>query len=363
MATVRAVRLYRQADQLMVALFGEPSAVADGWLENLPAEAVFDGPVDVLPLEQTLPIEQVRALVPLRHKEPKRPLAALPLAAVLRLGHRLPGVVSEAALAALADRCLEQQRPDLALPLLDALAEDPRRRLAAAQCRLALGQVVAARDALELLAADPAVLADPELAAEVLDCTGWALLQAGRMEPAAELIERLGAVAGGVPGGLDRLDRLARVLSTIGWLESMSAEAIGCSRDLRPLGGPMIALDGVQMSRCGAITLVNGWLLDPSASIESLVLLRGRRARRLSLAEGQRRPRGDLQAMLAEMGQAVDSQLGFQLWAVDGVEEAEPPQEGELAGLFVVTASGEQCCLGQPIELIDVNDAARQMVG
>jgi hypothetical protein len=59
MATVRAVRLYRQADQLMVALFGEPSAVADGWLENLSAEAVFDGPADVLPLEQPLPIELI----------------------------------------------------------------------------------------------------------------------------------------------------------------------------------------------------------------------------------------------------------------------------------------------------------------
>lgn len=374
MLTIRSVRLYRQADQLMVALFGEPSTVADGWLENRPAEAVFAGPVEGLPLDQKLPIEDVRAhvaMLPLdgyQHDEPQATGSEageeggrLTAADVLRLSHRLPAVLPDAALASLAEQCLDRERPDLALPLLDALAEEPRHCLAAARCRLALGQLPLATQALELLAADPALQSDPALAAETLDCYGWALLRAGRMEPLAEVIERLRFLAGTLPEWIERVDRLVRVLSTITWLEETPSEAIGCSRDLRSTAGPILALDRVQMSLCGSITLVNGWLIDPGESIESLVLLRGKRAQRLSLSDGQRRQRGDLETMLAEMGLPTESRVGFQLWAINGVEEAEVPAEGEMACLFVITRTGHQCCLAQPIELIEFKDAALEI--
>jgi hypothetical protein len=116
----------------------------------------------------------------------------------------------------------------------------------------------------------------------------------------------------------------------------------------------------VQMSPCGAVTLVNGWLLDPSDSIDSLVLLRGRRARRLLLADALRTPRPDLGDLLAEAGLPADTPAGFVLRAMDGVEEAAPPQEGEQACVFVVTRIGEQCCLRQPVELIGFDNGAIQ---
>jgi hypothetical protein len=360
-ATIRAVRLYRQADQLMVALFGEPTAEGDGWLENRPAEMVFAASAEELPLERKLPIEDVRARIPLLPVE-GMPLAEFPLADVLRLSQQLAAALPDAALASLAEQCLDQQRPDLALPLLDALPEAPGHRLAAARCRLALGQLPLAMQALELLAADPALPSDPALAAETLDCYGWALLQGGRTEPLAELIERLRFLAGSLPEWIEPVDRLARVLSTISWLEETPTDAIGCSRDLRSTDGPILALDGVQMSRCGSITLLNGWLIDPSESIESLVLLRGKRARRLSLTDGQRRQRGDLETMLAEMGLPAESRVGFQLWAINGVEEAEVPAEGEMACLFVITRTGHQCCLAQPIEAVEFKDAALEIL-
>jgi hypothetical protein len=360
MVTVTAVRLFREADQLMVALFGSPSSVADGWLENRPATEVFAAPADGLPLEQTLPIDAVRALVPLA--APWMPMPSTPAAdaslqaALQRLAHRLPQALPADQLAALADRCLAADRPDLALPLLDALTDDPARRLAAARCRLSLGQAVGARGALELLAGDPAVAADPMLAAEVLDTYAWDLLRDGVTEPLPGLIEQLRPL----PDSLPRVDRLARVLSTIDWIASVAPDAIGHSRDLRGGGGPALALDAVQMSPCGAVTLVNGWLLDPADSIDSLVLLRGRRARRLLLADALRTPRPDLGDLLAEAGLPADTPAGFVLRAMDGVEEAAPPQEGEQACVFVVTRTGEQCCLRQPVELIGFDNGAIQ---
>jgi hypothetical protein len=358
MVTVTAVRLFRDADQLMVALFGAPSPMADGWLENRPAAEVFAAPADGLPLEQTLPIEAVHALVPLA--APWMPTSSTPatgdplLAALQRLAHRLPQALPADQLAALADRCLAADRPDLALPLLDALADDPARRLAAARCRLSLGQAVGARGALELLAGDPAVMADPALAAEVLDTYAWDLLRDGVTEPLPGLIEQLR----GLPDSLARVDRLARVLSTIDWIASVPPEAIGHSRDLRASGGPALALDAVQMSPCGAVTLVSGWLLDPADSIDSLVLLRGRRARRLTLADAVRTPRPDLGELLAEAGLPTDTPAGFVLRAVDGVEEAGPPLEGEQACLFVITRAGDQCCLRRPIDGIGFEQGA-----
>lgn len=351
MVSLTAVRLFREADQLMVALFGAPSPVADGWLENRPAAEVFAAPADGLPLEQTLPIEAVRALVPLAAPwmQPSTPAAGdATLAALQRLAHRLPQALPADQLATLADRCLAADRADLALPLLDALAEDPAMRLAAARCRLRLGQAVGARGALELLAGDPAVAADPTLAVEVLDTYAWDLLRDGVTEPLPGLIEQLR----GLPDSLERVDRLGRVLSTIDWIASVSPEAIGPSRDLRASGGPSLALDAVQMTPCGAVTLVGGWLVDPADSIDSVVLLRGRRARRLVLADAVRQPRPDLADLLAEAGLPTDTPAGFRLRAIDGVEEAAPPQEGEQACVFVITRTGEQCCLRQPIALI-----------
>jgi len=360
MVTVTAVRLFREADQLMVALFGTPSPVADGWLENRPATEVFAASADGLPLEQTLPIDVVHALVPLA--APWMPMSSTPaagdalLAALQRLAHRLPQALPADQLVALADHCLAADRPDLALPLLDALADDPSRRLAAARCRQSLGQAVGARGALELLAGDPAVAADPALAVEVLDTYAWDLLRDGVTEPLPGVIEQLR----GLPESLPRVDRLARVLSTIDWIASVPPEAIGHSRDLRDSGGPALALDAVQMSPCGAVTLVGGWLLDPADSIDSLVLLRGRRARRMGLADAVRQPRPDLADLLAEVGLPTDTPAGFQLRAIDGVEEAAPPQEGEQACVFMITRTGEQCCLRQPIELIGFENGVAQ---
>ena len=340
----------------MVALFGEPSALPDGWLENLPAAAVFAGSPDGLPREVALTLDDVARQVPLQPRFQPTPAeepamvsapAADPslLAAVLRSAHLLAGRLTPDQLQVLADRCLAAQRPDLALPLLDGLGADPAARLAAARCRLALGQAQAARADLEALIGTPELNERPELLAQACDALAWLALAQGDLDRGRGLLERLQQLPVDNEG-LERRDLLARVVSTLDWLAQTPPDAVGSSR--QGDDGLAIALDALRISPCGSLLQVSGWRLGPDDAIAHLVLLRGPQALPLPLSGLQNLPRPDLAGMLAQAGLPEDTPAGFRLALVQGIEEAQPPSGGD-GHLFVVLRSGDQFCLRQPL--------------
>lgn len=364
MVSITSLKLFREEDDLMVALFGEPSALPDGWLENLPASAVFTASPECLPLEQHLSLAEAAALVPLLPRfqpaSPQRhamaPSATPPqlLSTVLRTAHLLAAQLPAEALRPLADHCLAAGRSDLALPLLDALAADPAARLAAARCRCELGQTVAARADLQALVTSPDLADLPDLLAEALGRLAWLDLEAGDSGAARHQLEQLQSLPP-EPATLADRDRLARVLATLEWLQQAPPEALGSSRDLRPEVDLVLALDTVQQTRCGTVLNLEGWRLDPAGSIADLVLLQGGSARRLPLESLQPRQRPDLAEMLQQAGLPPDVPAGFRLAVALGVEEAQSPPADGLAALFVLLHSGHQFCLRQAVHPIPLD--------
>jgi len=369
MPSISFLKLFQEEDSLMVALFGEPSALPDGWLENLPAAAVFAGAPDGLPREVPLTLDEVARLVPLQPRfqpTPAQEPAMVPahtaesslLAAVLRSAHLLVGRLSPDQLQALADRCLAAERPDLALPLLDAVGADPAARLAAARCRLALGQARAARADLEALIDTPALNEQPELLARACDALAWLALAQSDLDRGRDLLGRLQQLP--VDGeGLERRDLLARVISTLDWLAQAPPDAVGSSRQAED--GLTIALDEVRISPCGSLLKLAGWRLGPHDAIAHLVLLCGQQALPLPLGSLQNLPRPDLAGMLAQAGLPDDTPAGFRLAMVQGVEEAAPPPTGGDGHLFVVLRNGEQFCLRQPLHELPLDGTTLAM--
>jgi hypothetical protein len=273
------------------------------------------------------------------------------LASVLRSTHLLVGQLAPGQLQTLADRCLAANRHDLALPLLDALGADPAARLAAARCRLALGQARAAQADLGALASGPALDERPDLLAEACEALAWLALRHGDVDQARQLLERLQPLAAG--------DLLARVISTLDWLAQAPPEAVGSSWNAD--GGLSIALDEVGASPCGSLLHVAGWRLGPHEAIAHLVLLCGPRAIPLPLDTLQNRPRPDLAGLLADAGLPADTPAGFRFALVQGVEEALPPLPDSHGHLPVVLQSGEQFCLRQPLQHVPLDGTTLAM--
>jgi hypothetical protein len=367
MVTISSLKLFREEDSLMVALFGEPSALPDGWLENLPAAAVFAASPEGLPLEQALSLAEAAAMVPLlpRFQPSPTPPAAMVspatpprlLSTVLRTAHLLAAQLPAEALQPLADQCLAAGRSDLALPLLDALAADPAARLAAARCRCELGQTRAARADLQALVTSPDLADRPDLLAEALGRLAWLDLEAGDSNAARHQLEQLQTLPP-EPASLADRDRLARVLATLDWLQQAPPEAVGSSRDLRPEAEVVLALDTVQQTPCGTVLHLEGWRLDPAAAIADLVLLQGGTARRLPLDALRPRQRPDLAEVLQQAGLPPDAPAGFRLALALGVEEAQSPANDGLAALFVLLHSGQQFCLRQSVQPIPLDAQA-----
>lgn len=357
MPSITSLKLFQEEDSLMVALFGAPSTLPDGWLENLPAAAVFAADPAGLPFEVMLSLDEVARHVPLQpgfQPTTAQPAAMVPapadpqlLAAVLRSAHLLVHQLAPGQLQTLADRCLAADRPDLALPLLDALAADPAARLAAARCRLALGQARAAHADLEAMAAGPEFHDRPELLAAACEALAWQALRQGAVDQARALLAQLQTLpADGT--GLESRDLLARVISTLDWLADSPPEAVGSSWTAE--GGLTVALDEVLISPCGSLLNLGGWRVGPDDAIAHLVLLAGPRALPLPLPSLQNLQRPDLAGLLEASGLPADTPAGFRLALVHGVEEALPPQPDTDGVLFVVLRSGEQFCLRQPLQ-------------
>lgn len=357
MATITSLKLFREEDALMVALFGEPSSLPDGWLENLPATAVFAGSAEALPLEHSFTLAEAAALVPLQPRYQTDAPPAVPpqlLATVLRTAHLLAGQLPAAQLQTLADGCLAAGRHDLALPLLDAMAADPAARLAAVRSRCELGQTRAARADLQALVDAPDLADRPTLLAEALGRLAWLDLEAGDTTAARRQLEHLQNLPPDPATLVDR-DRLARVLATLDWLQQAPPEALGSSRDLRPEAAVVLALDSVQMTPCGSVLLLEGWRLDPDGAIAALVLLQDNAARRLPLKAMQSTPRPDLAEVLQQAGLPADAPAGFRLAVALGVEEALPPPTDGQAALFVLLHDGRQFCLRQAVHTIPLD--------
>lgn len=143
------------------------------------------------------------------------------------------------------------------------------------------------------------------------------------------------------------VDLLARVISTLGWLEEHPRDQLSHVADRADRSGFAMAVDSIQLSRCGTLLRLEGWMLDPGNQIEHLCLIRGTQVRRLQITRASYRSRPDLGEVMARCGCASGYEAGFSLALIDGPEERRPSQVGEGMELFVVLRSGEQFLVRQ----------------
>ncbi len=267
------------------------------------------------------------------------PLATqLPVAAAYGLGHW----------------AYEQQRFELAAPLLAAVlcageqAGDllPWAQLFLGLSRRGLGEIGQAREQLAGLC-----LQHPshDAAFHGQVALAWLDLNAGQAQAAADHLDALRR-SPNAAANLAELDQLGRVLSTLEWLASNPRDQISHAVDRASSDGLVAAIDRLQLSRCGRILQVAGWLVDPGQQLRELFLLRGQRAWRLDLGQTRYSARPDLAEVVARCGGDAELHPGLRLTQIAMAEEAVPLQAGEAAELFAVLANGSQFCLRRTVQ-------------
>lgn len=248
----------------------------------------------------------------------------------------------------------EQERFELAEPLLAAVvaageqADDllPWAQLFLGLSRRGLGEIARARKLLEELVLqqrshDGAFHAQLALA--------WLDLNAGQAIAAAEHLEALRHSLHAA-ANLAELDLLGRVLSTLEWLASNPRDQISHMVDRASSDGVVAAIDRIQLSRCGQIMQLQGWLADPGRQVREICLVRGQRVWRLHLGQARYGARPDLAEVVARCGGDADLHPGLRLTQIAMAEEAQALQAGEAAELFVVLATGSQFCLRRTLQ-------------
>jgi GT2 family glycosyltransferase len=145
------------------------------------------------------------------------------------------------------------------------------------------------------------------------------------------------------------VDLLGRVLSTLEWLATNSRNQLSHIRDLADSARLVFAVDALQLSPCGTILKLEGWLVDPNREVNHLCLIRGRSVQWLDLGKAQYRHRGDLAEVLQRCGAAADLDAGLTFTLAYHQEEAVPLDPGESAELLVVLRNGDQFCLRRPM--------------
>jgi len=272
------------------------------------------------------------------------PLAAqLPVASAYGLGHWAYG----------------HERFELAAPLLAAVAAAgekagdllPWAQLFLALSRQGLGEIGQAREQLEELCLQhPSHLC----AFHGQVALAWLDLNAGQAQAAADHLECLRRSTHAAANIAD-LDLLGRVLSTLEWLAGNPRDQIGHAVDRASSDGVVAAIDRLQLSRCGRILQVDGWLVDPGQQLRELCLVRGPRVWRLDLGQARYSARPDLAEVVARCGGDAELNPGIRLTQIATAEEAVALQPGEVAELFVVLANGSQFCLRRAVQGGDLN--------
>ena len=176
----------------------------------------------------------------------------------------------------------------------------------------------------------------------------WIALNGGDNGAAAALVRELHEDPQATAVTAD-LDLLGRVLSTLSWLEQNDHEQLGHAVDRAACGFAM-ALDTVQLSPCGSLLRISGWLVDAGAQVRDLCVVRGQRVWRLDLGQARYIQRTDLAEVFSRCGGAPDCHAGLELVLTSLGEERTAHQPGEALELFVVLANGDQFCLRQTLQ-------------
>lgn len=268
-----------------------------------------------------------------------------------RLGERL----SDAEQLALAETAHRLGRHELAAPLLQRLVERGEqapdlsrwaRYFLAEQQRLD-GDWRAAEESLTALTAEASEAGASELLGQGLNSLAWLMLALGRRDRLPELLRTLAAL-GEVGAGSD-LELLGRVSSTLEWLDGADVDALSHARDLAVEAGLVAAIDLVQVSTCGSLLNIEGWIVDPGRQLRELFVIRGQSVERLDLSMAKASARTDLAEVLQRCGAGADHHPGFSLHRLATREARRPAQAGEAAVLFLVLHNGDQFCLRCPL--------------
>lgn len=264
--------------------------------------------------------------------------AQLPAAAAYGLGHW----------------AYEHERYELAVPLLAAVlsageqAGDllPWAQLFLGLSRRGLGEIGQAREHLaDLCLQHPSH--DGAFHGQV--AIAWLDLNAGQAQAATDQLDTLRR-SPHAAANLGELDLLGRVLSTLEWLASHPRDQISHAVDRASSDGVVAAIDRLQLSRCGRMFQLSGWLVDPGQQLRELCLVRGQRVWRLDLSSATYSARADLAEVVARCGGDPDLHPGLRLTQIAMAEEAVPLQPGEAAVLFAVLANGSQFCLRHSLQ-------------
>ena len=227
--------------------------------------------------------------------------------------------------------------PETAHPLIDTLvlldASGPAEHLQAIRLRLRLGQQGAAAAALEALI--------PNVDDTALQHDARLLLSAVRLRQgdlgAAEA--PLAIVREQAPDNTD-LQRQLRIASTLRLLAANGRDGFKTGH-VSP-AGVAAALDGVIASPCGTSLHLDGWLIDPHAAVQQLVLIHGNQAWPLDLAAGSRRPRPDLGDLLTNAQLAAETPIGFRITLLRSPEDRQPMPEPPPLVLLVLLNNADR---------------------
>jgi hypothetical protein len=190
----------------------------------------------------------------------------------------------------------------------------------------------------------------------------WINLNSGASAEAVALLKHLHSTTQTAAMAIE-LDLLVRVVSTLHWLSAHPRDALNTTEDRVSSCRLMMALDAIQLTPCGGLLQIRGWLVDPEHQLQELCLVRGQHVWRLDLAQARYSHRPDLAALISRCGGASDLNAGLELNHISLGDERHPSQPGEAAELFVLLANGEQFCLRRGIEIMDLqSDQIRSLL-
>ncbi|MCP9818147.1 glycosyltransferase family 2 protein [Synechococcus sp. Cruz-9H2] len=254
--------------------------------------------------------------------------------------------------------CHEKSRHRVAIALLEQVSNHPEGAELAPWASLyglrsaaSLGQIEHTRQSLQALADAGAVAeedgpsplqeAREQVAFHAKLSLAWVHLACGEGEKALEALEglRQSPLQSTISS---EVDLLGRVLSTLQWLEENPRNQLSHIADRSESSGFIMALDAIQLSSCGTLQNLQGWIIDPGNQLEHLCLIQGTRVQRLNLGTAKYQSRADLADQMARCGCSAGYEAGFRLTLVRGEDERMVSSHGEGMELFVVLRNGEQ---------------------
>jgi GT2 family glycosyltransferase len=183
-----------------------------------------------------------------------------------------------------------------------------------------------------------------DLLAAGLTALAWLRLAQGQRDELAAILDALRSLPEAAEANL-----LSRVTSTLDWLDTAPRQKLTHTRDLAVEARLVVAIDQIDLSPCGSLLRIEGWIVDPDHQLQELCLIRGERIERLDLNQATYSTRPDLAEVLQRCGAGPDHLPGFVLNRIALADARVAPVAGETVELFLVLRSGEQFCLRRPL--------------